>query len=125
MMFAADIQWPQTMTTVAGLVGLLTIGVLGLTFWSLCKKLFGLTPPMGEEMDKRDKKLRQMIFASETNLKAAIDRAEKRTDRLEDLYREMEQDRARKWSVLQNQLHDLDKKIAIVIDQLSRKDQNP
>jgi hypothetical protein len=101
------IPWSTTGTFVLGLIGVLSVVGMMLWIWNQGKRAFGRTPPMNEELDKRDKALRKMIFASENNLK-------ERMARLEDLYAEMQADRLRKWDELQREIKSMAEDIAFM-----------
>ena len=119
-MMIADIDVPVNVLqgAVPSFVALLFVILLLLAIWNSGKRAFGRTPPFSEEMDKRDKVIRKMIFAAEANLKEEINRAEKRTDRLEELYREMQTDRERKWLQLTSEYHGLDNKLATLTERI-------
>lgn len=115
MMLAEGIPYlGETGQLLLGLVGLLTAGVLVLTFVQKIKAVFGRTPPFHEELDKRDKALRKMIFASENNLKERIAENSKRTLELAEQLRDMQLDRQRKWEELKDEYSTLRQDLAFI-----------
>lgn len=97
MMELPPIPYSTTGQFMLGLLGFLMIVGTVLWIWNQGSKAFGRTPPLNDELEKRDKALRKMIFASENNLKERI-------KKLEDLYAEMQADRIRKWAELQREI---------------------
>ena len=94
------IAWGTTGNFLLGLIG--TLSVVGLLLWiyNQGKRAFGRTPPIHEDLDARDKRLRQMIFASEKHLKEEQARQLRLITRLEEQYADMQADRVRKWEEL-------------------------
>lgn len=109
------IPWSTTGTFTLGLIGLLSVSGLMLWIYNQAKKAFGRNPPMHEELDKRDRALRKMIFASEVNMKERI-------TRLENLYAEMQADRLRKWEELQTQMNELGNTLAFIRGKFEREE---
>jgi hypothetical protein len=101
------IPWSTTGQFTLGLLGLLAVVGTLLFIWNQGKRAFGRTPPMNEELDKRDRALRKMIFASEANIK-------ERMTRLENLYVEMQADRLRKWDELQREFGQLKSDLSFI-----------
>jgi hypothetical protein len=122
MMFAQTnlppIPWSTTGGFMLGLIGVLSVGGLFLWIFNQAKRAFGRTPPMDVELDKRDRALRKMIFASEQNMKERI-------SRLEDMYAEMQADRIRKWEELQGELTQLGHDLAFIRGKFEREGKRP
>lgn len=102
-----SVPWSDTSKWLWGLLG--ALGAVYVLFGVVLqfKKLFGRVPPLTDELDRRDKQLRKMIFASEHGLKERI-------TRLEDLYTEMQADRLRKWDELQKEIREMSANIAFI-----------
>lgn len=119
MMLAADIQWPQTTQTLVGIVGLLAIISLVFSVVIKSKKLFGRNPPIGDDL----KSLRSEIYQSKNSLRKefreVITKESHRITALEELYREMQMDRERKWKELQTELHEVEITIATLTERVS------
>lgn len=119
MMLAADIQWPQTTQTLVGIVGLLAIVSLVFSVVIKSKKLFGRNPPIGDDL----KSLRSEIYQSKNSLrkefKESMAKESHRITMLEELYREMQMDRERKWAELQKELHEVEITIAMLTERIS------
>lgn len=94
------VPWSDTTQWIFGACGFLGVVTLIFTVALQARKLFGRTPPIHDELEKRDKALRKMIFASESNLKGRIDKLEQR-------YEEMQLDRERKWAQLQSEFTEM------------------
>lgn len=113
----ANIPWSTTGTFTLGLIAVMTIALLVFQLVIAIKKVFGRTPPMNEELDKRDKALRKMIFASENAMK-------ERLRRLEDLYTEMQSDRIRKWEELKGEISEVSSGIAFIKGEIKGRNES-
>jgi hypothetical protein len=121
---AIDIPLSDTMKTVVGLIGVMTLGITILTFVTLVKKVFGRTPPL----DKEFAKLRAEFYEVNGRTKKAIEKdlaaSAHRMDGIDQEIEEIKVDRERKWAQLQNEIHALDLKLANMlgrVDFLIRK----
>jgi TolA-binding protein len=114
MILAQSIQWPATLQVLVGICGLLTLVALVFTVALQARKLFGRTPPINDELEKRDKALRKMIFASENNLKERLQETRQRIENLEARYEEMQIDRQRKWEELQRDFQEVRETLAFI-----------
>ena len=57
-------NWPETLKTLVGVVGLLMIIWLIMAVALSSKKLFGRRPPIGDELDRLEARLHQEIIES-------------------------------------------------------------
>ena len=97
-------NWPQTVKTEAGVIGLLCIGVLVLTFVKLCKSVFGRKPPMDEQLHQVVKLLRGEIHREKNSslkeFKLKLSPVIHRLATAETDIEEIQTDRVRKWESL-------------------------
>ncbi len=110
-----EIPWSTTATVSLGLLAIVMIIGALLWVWNEGKKAFGRTPPLYDELEKRDKALRKMIFASEGSLK-------ERMNRLEQRYEEMQLDRERKWTQLQADFKELSNTLSYIRGKLDEQE---
>lgn len=122
MLAEGNIQWPATLQFIIGLVGLLSIVTLIFGVVLQAKKLFGRNPPIGDDL----KNLRSEIYQSKNSLrkefKESMAKESHRITALEDLYREMQIDRERKWAELQKEYQQLEKTLAFIRGRFEQDD---
>ena len=109
---AIDLPLSDTMQSLVGLIGVMTLAITVLTFWLLIKKVFGRNPPL----DKEFTKLRSEIYETTNRAKKEMTKdlavIQSRAEQLETEIEEIKMDRERKWQSLQGEIHALDIKIA-------------
>ena len=111
----------ETGQLVLGIVGLLTVGLLVMKFAQAAKQLFGRTPPFHTELDKRDKALRKMIFASEANMKERIAAQAQQIVVLTEEMRDLQLDRQRKWEELKKEYSSLRSDLSFIRGKFERQ----
>ena len=77
---AVDIPLSDTMKTLIGILGVLTAGLMVMWFAIAWKKLFGRRPPIGEELDKLEKRMRAELVASHSRVYATAETAQAAAD---------------------------------------------
>lgn len=75
-----EIPLSDTMKTLIGILGVLTAGLMVMWFAIAWKKLFGRRPPIGEELDKLEKRLRAELVESHARVYTASETAQARAD---------------------------------------------
>jgi uncharacterized protein (DUF342 family) len=119
MLAEGNIQWPATIQFIIGLVGVLSIISLVFGVAIQARKLFGRNPPINDDL----KSLRSEIYHSKNSLrkefKEVLSKESHRITALEELYREMQLDRERKWKELQTELHELEITTATLTERIS------
>ena len=79
-----DIPLTDTMKTVVGLIGIITLAVMVLTFVILVNKVFGRKPSIGKELSDHSKALRSELYQvnghTKKELNARFYALEKRVD---------------------------------------------
>jgi len=115
---ATHVPWPVTSQWLFGMLGF--VALLGSVFFTLnqARKLFGRTPPFHEEYDRREKNLRgQIEHAKNSAIKFAREKneqLERRIEKQEELYAEMQRDRERKWGQLQKEINEVGNDLAYI-----------
>jgi len=77
-----DLNWPETLKALVGIVGILSIIYLVFSVAIAWKKLFGRRPPIAEELDRLEKKLHAEIVESHSR---AYKKSEEARSQVEDL----------------------------------------
>jgi hypothetical protein len=119
-----DVPWSVTQQWLYGLLGLLGVIWLVLAVVIQFRKLFGRTPPLTDELDKRDKAIRAMIFAAEKHLKDEQARQLGLIVKLEEQYADMQADRVRKWDELQIQISEQNSTLSYIRGKLDQQDRD-
>ena len=109
-----EVPWEVTVRWIWGALGALGVVSLVFTVAIQARKLFGRTPPLGDEL----KSLRGEIYHAKNSVKkelrAEMARDSLRITELEGLYREMQLDRERKWNELQAEYRKLETTLAFI-----------
>lgn len=113
-----EIPVSDTMKTMLGLIGLMTLGITVLTFVHLVKKTFGRTPPIDDQF----KKVRSEIYETTNRAKKEIGKdisaLQRRADEITSEIEEIKLDRERKWNELRAEYHTLELTMAKVLGRL-------
>ena len=113
-----DIPVNDTMKTLLGLIGVMVLAITVLTFWLLCKKLFGRKPPLSKELAELKKEmLGHVMHQKNSALKEMGNRHaehQRRIEQLEEQYRQMQLDRERKWAELQKEIKELSETLSFM-----------
>lgn len=110
MIFLADVPVIPISTTgawILGLIGALSIGTIILVFLNQWKKFFGRRPPIDEELDRREKMLRDEITAGDEALG-------KRIDQVNDQYLSLQAERERNWKELNAHISEVSNDVAFI-----------
>jgi hypothetical protein len=113
-----DVPWTVTSKWVWGLMGFL--GCVWLVF-AVCiqaKRLFGRTPPIQDELERREKKLRGEIMHQKNSalkeMRSVLTPLIARVEKAENDIEEMQLDRSRKWAELQKEIHTIAQDVAFI-----------
>jgi chorismate synthase len=113
-----EIPMPDTMKTLIGLIGIMTLGITVLTFVTLVKKVFGRTPPLEAEFKKIRSELYEVSNRTKKEVAKDISALSGRADSIEGEIEDIKLDRERKWQEIRNEYHQLDNKLAMMSGRL-------
>lgn len=111
-----DIPLTDTMKTVVGLLGVITLAVMVLTFVILIKKVFGRKPSIGKELSDNSKALRSELYqvngSTKKELNARFYALEKRVDKQDERFEELQLHLARQFAEARAEYHTLELAVA-------------
>ncbi len=109
-----DVPMKVTGAWMLGLLGLLGIVYVVLGVVIQWKKLFGRTPPINEELERRDKRLHQAMHDGDTALANRIMGMEER-------FEELQAERLRNWNELTTKIHTVGLDVAFIRGEMQKK----
>lgn len=122
------VPWSETSKWLFGLLG--ALGVVWLIFSVViqARKLFGRVPPMQDELEQRDKRLRGEIqHAKNSTLKEfrlVLEPLIERVEKTEAVAQEIQLDQTRRWTELNNEIHAIATDVAFLRGQQKERERN-
>ena len=109
-----EIPLTDTMKTVIGLIGVITLGIGVLSFVILCQKVFGRKPSISKEMKALRTEIYHTTGAVKKELKELIAAQNKEISDLRELHMEIQIDRKRELKELKDDINELGKTLAFI-----------
>ena len=104
-----EVPWRYLPDWLFGLIAFLSVTLLALLVIYYVRKIFGRRPPIDDELDSRDRRLRSEIYHAKNSVLKELG---SRLARTENEIEEIKIDRERKWTLLTQEYHQLDLKLA-------------
>ena len=113
-----DVPMSDTMKVLGGLIGVMVLIITALSCVLLIKKVFGRKPSVTKELEQNAASLRKEMYhglgSAKKEMLGKLSEQGQRITELEELYKEMQLDRERKWNELKQEYHQLDNKLAVM-----------